>query len=720
MTLTTNIKQALSGQFRTTLASAILLAMAAPTASFATELPADPPANEAAAKDAKDLDKVTVVGDRYLPDYAARRTRGATKTDTPLLDVPQAVTVVTDKLVADQGITSMGDAFRYMPGVGTAQGEGNRDTPVLRGNSTTADFFVDGIRDDVQYFRDVYNLERIEALKGANAMIFGRGGSGGVINRVTRQADGMDHRSGSVQLGSDQRRRATVDYGTGIGSDAGFRINAMYENSDSFRDDVNVKRYGANPTFGIDFGDNTRLHLSYERFHDARNADRGIPSFQGKPVVTDSSTFFGNPDLSVTAATVDAFDVTLDHAFSDTFSLRNHLRWADYDKMYQNVFPSSVDATGTRVTVAAYSNATQRKNLFNQTDLVWKLATGSIQHTVLAGAELGRQVTDNVRQTGYFAPGTNVVPLASPNVNVPIEFRQSATDAANHGVAKVAAFYLQDQIEFSPHWQAIIGLRHDDFRVDLRNNRTGEILRSNDGLLSPRAGLVYKPLDNVSFYASYSKAFQPRAGDQLASLKADTESLKPESSVNREVGAKWDIKPDLQASVAVYRLERGNVAIVDPADVTKMILVDGQFVRGVELGLAGRVTDAWQLMGGYAYQAGEITATQSATAREGNRLAQLPKHSASLWNRYDINQTIGVGLGIVYRGSIYANVDNKVALPAFTRFDAALYWTLNPMLQLQLNVENLANKRYFASAHSNNNISPGAPRSAWVSLNYHF
>ena len=720
MTLTTNTGQGFSCNFRTSLASAMLLALASPAVSFATEAPAAAPSSEVADKDPKDIDGVKVVGDRYLPDYAARRTRGATKTDTALLDVPQAVTVVTDKLVADQGITSMGDAFRYMPGVGTAQGEGNRDTPVLRGNSTTADFFVDGIRDDVQYFRDVYNLERIEALKGANAMIFGRGGSGGVINRVTRQADGMEHRSGSVQFGSNQRRRASVDYGTGIGSDAGVRINAMYENSDSFRDGVNVTRYGANPTFGIDFGNRTRLNLSYERFHDTRTADRGIPSYQGKPVYTDPSTFFGNPDLSVTEATADAFDATLDHAFSDNLSLRNHLRWADYDKMYQNVFPSSVNATGSVVTLAAYSNATQRRNLFNQTDLVWRLATGSIQHTVLGGIELGRQVTDNFRQTGYFAPGSNVVPISNPTVSVPVEFRQSATDADNYGIAKVAAIYLQDQIEFSPHWQAIIGLRHDDFRVDLRNNRTGEVLRSNDGTLSPRAGLVYKPLDTVSFYASYSKAFQPRAGDQLASLSASNASLQPESSVNREIGAKWDIKPDLQASAAVYRLERGNVAVVDPADVSKLILVDGQYVRGVELGLAGRITDAWQLMGGYAYQAGEITATQSATAIKGNRLAQLPKHSASLWNRYDINPAIGVGLGIVYRGSIYANVDNKVALPAFTRFDAAFYWTLNPLLQLQLNVENLSNKRYFSSANSNNNISPGAPRSAWVSLNYQF
>ncbi len=720
MTLTNPARSAHSGPFRTVLATAVLLALTAPAVGFAAGELAEVPSTEETADSPKDLDRVRVVGDRYLPDYAARRTRGATRTDTPLRDVPQAVTVVTDKLVADQGITSMGDAFRYMPGVGTSQGEGNRDTPVLRGNSTTADFFVDGIRDDVQYFRDVYNLERVEALKGANAMIFGRGGGGGVINRVTRQADGSDHRNGSLQFGSHQRRRGTIDYGTGIGSDAGFRVNAMHENSDSFRDGVNVTRYGANPTFGIDAGNNTHLQLSYERFHDERTADRGIPSFQGTPVGTDPSTFFGNPELSVTEATVDAFDFTLEHAFSDTVNLRNHLRWADYDKLYQNVFPGSVDSTGTMVSLAAYSNATKRQNLFNQTDLVWKPASEGIQHTVLAGVELGSQVTDNFRMTGYFAPGTDVVPVASPTVDAAVAFRQSASDADNHGVARVAAIYVQDQVEFSPQWQAIIGLRHDDFRVDLRNNRTGEVLRSDDGMLSPRAGLVYKPLDEVSFYASYSKAFQPRAGDQLSSLKADSASLKPETFLNREVGAKWDMREDLQASVAVYRLDRSNVAIVDPNDVARMLLVDGQYVRGVEVGIAGRVTDAWQLMGGYARQTGEITATQSATMLKGNRLAQLPEHSASLWNRYDFSPSFGAGLGIVYRGSIYANVDNKVALPAFTRFDAAVYWTLNPMLQVQLNVENLADRRYFASAHSNNNISPGAPRSAWISLNYHF
>ncbi len=704
---------------RASLSLALLCVLSAPTLAAEGDDARD---NEAAQ--ARDLDKITVVGQRYLPEYGVRTSRSATKTNTDLVDVPQSITVVTDKLIADQAMTSLVDTLRYMPGVGIAQGEGNRDTPVLRGNSSTADFFVDGIRDDVQYIRDVYNLERVEALKGPNAMIFGRGGSGGVINRVTRQANGADHRNGSLQLGSNQRRRGTLDVGGGLGEHAGFRVNAMYEDSESFRDGFELNRYGFNPTVGIDLSPHTRLQLSYERFHDERVADRGVPSANGRPLDVNPSTFFGNPEISPVEATVDAFDAVLEHSFENGLSLRNHLRRADYDKFYQNVYPRSFDAATQTVTLAGYNNATARRNLFNQTDLTWHTSTGKLRHTVLAGAEFGRQVTDNLRMTGYFgAPGSSTsmnVPLSDPRTSQPVSFRQSAADSDNHGVAKVAALYLQDQIEFSPRWQAIFGVRYDDFKVDLRNNRDGTSLSTHDGLLSPRAGLVFKPMDAASLYASYSVAHQPRAGEQLASLKLDSAALDPETFRNLEVGAKWDIRPDFSASLAVYRLKRGNVAVVDPADATRLILVDGQVAEGVELGIAGRITQAWQVMGGYAYQTGEVGSMQSGTELAGNRLAQLPRHSASLWNRYDVNQTFGVGLGIIHRGAIYANVDNAVELPGFTRIDAALYWTINPALQLQLNIENLGNRRYFASAHNNDNISPGAPRSAWMTLNYHF
>lgn len=703
---------------RLTLAVSLLL--------FTPAFAADKPANDdPAQRKPTDLNKVEVFGQRYLPDYSAREIHSATRTETALLDVPQSITVVTDKLIADQAMTSLAETFRYMPGIGLAQGEGHRDAPVLRGNTSTADFFVDGIRDDVQYMRDVYNLERAEALKGPSALVFGRGGSGGVLNRVTRLADGDHHRSGTLQLGSDNRRRTTLDFGSPIANAGGFRINAMREDSANFRDGFELKRYGVNPSYGVDLGASTRLQLSYERFHDERVTDRGVPSLNGGPLDVDPSTFFGNQSQSPADATVDAFDASLAHEFANGLTLRNHLRWADYDKFYQNVFPGAVDAAAQTVSLSAYSSATTRRNLFNQTDFTWQASTGGIQHRLLAGAEFGRQVTDNLRLTGFFgAPGSTTttihVPLANPISTSPVAFRPNATDPSNHGVATVASVYLQDQIELSPQWQAIIGLRYDDFSVDLRNNRSGATFRSEDGLLSPRAGLVYKPVNAVSLYTSYSLTHQPRAGEQLASLNASNAALEPEAFRNREIGAKWDIRPDLSASIAMYRLDRGNVAIADPSDPTRSILVDGQVGKGLEFGIAGRITEAWQLMGGYAYQTGEITATQSAAARAGNRLAHLPEHSASLWNRYDLNDTVGLGLGIIHRGAVFASEDNKVTLPAFTRLDGALYWTLNPAMQLQLNVENLGNKRYFASAHNNNNITPGAPRSAWIRLNYRY
>ncbi len=700
----------------------LALAIALCPPAFAADTPAS---DDPAQRRPSDLDKVEVVGQRYLPDYTARAIRSATKTETALLNVPQSITVVTDKLIADQAMTSLSETFRYMPGVGLAQGEGHRDAPVLRGNTSTADFFVDGIRDDVQYMRDVYNLERAEALKGPSALVFGRGGSGGVLNRVTRLADGASHRSGTLQFGTDNRRRGTLDFGSPFADSAGFRINAMREDSENFRDGFQLKRYGLNPSYSVDFGSSSRLQLSYERFHDERITDRGVPSLNGRPLDVDPSTFFGNPSQSPGDATVDAFDASLAHEFANGLTLRNHLRWADYDKFYQNVFPGAVDPSAQTVSLSAYSSATARKNLFNQTDFTWQASTGRIQHRLLAGTEFGRQATDNLRLTGFFgAPGSTMasvrVPLSNPISTSPLEFRPSATDASNHGIATVASVYLQDQVDLSPQWQAIIGLRYDDFSVELRNNRSGARFRSEDGLLSPRAGLVYKPADAVSLYASYSVTHQPRAGEQLASLNASNAALEPESFRNREIGAKWDIRPDLSASIALYRLDRGNVAIADPGDPTRSILVDGQVGKGLEFGIAGRITEAWQMMGGYAYQTGEITATQSTAARAGNRLAHLPEHSASLWNRYDLNDTVGLGLGIIHRGSVFASEDNKVTLPAFTRVDGAVYWTVNPTMQLQLNVENLGNKRYFASAHNNNNITPGAPRSAWIRLNYRY
>jgi catecholate siderophore receptor len=229
---------------------------------------------------------------------------------------------------------------------------------------------------------------------------------------------------------------------------------------------------------------------------------------------------------------VKAANFLIEHAFSDTLTLRNSTRYGDYDKFYQNVFAGAVGIDGTTVSLLAYNNAQQRENLFNQTDLVFTVRTGAVMHTLLTGVELGRQVTDNFRNTGYFdtvAPDTTTisVPLDDPRTTLPVSFRQAETDADNHGTAKIAALYLQDEMQLSEHWQVVLGLRFDQFDVDFDNHRTGDTFSTSDDLLSPKAGLVFKPIEPLSLYAGYSKSYQPRAGEQLGSLSLTNAALDP-------------------------------------------------------------------------------------------------------------------------------------------------------------------------------------------------
>ena len=677
-------------------------------------------AQEAAAP-AKEttLQEVQVVG--TAEGYVAKTTSSATKTDTLLRDVPQAITVVTKEMMRDQNMQSMGDALRYVPGIVTAQGEGNRDTAVFRGNSSTADFYIDGVRDDVQYFRDFYNIDSVEFLKGSNAMAFGRGGSGGVINRVSKQPLWTPVREGSLTIGSFKNRRATADLGQAINNELAFRVNALVEDSGSYRDGVSIERQGINPTLALRAGPDTNLVLGYEYFADERVADRGVPSQGNRPFKTDPGAFFGNAELSKADVSVHAFTAVLDHDFGNGVSVRNRTRVADYDKFYQNVYASSAVAANGTLSLGAYNNSTQRRNLFNQTDVFFSLDTGSLKHKFVAGMELGHQENDALRQSGRPATaGDFTVNAASPFVKTPIVFSTSATDANSHTDASVVSVYLQDQIELTPQWHAVAGLRYDRFKTKHLNKTSGAQLETTDSPLSPRLGLIYKPAETVSLYASYSIAYVPRSGEQLSSLTATNAALDAEEFKNIELGAKWDISPDLSASAAVYRLKRSNVAVTNPLFPLESFLADGQTTEGVELGLSGKLTPQWSLMGGYAWQDAKLARNAAFPALTGATLAQVPEHTLSLWNRYDFSDRFGAALGVSYRDSIFAAVDNRVTLPAFTRVDGALFYKLSNQLALQLNVENMFDREYYASAHNNNNITPGSPRAFRMTLNAKF
>lgn len=662
--------------------------------------------------------------------YAATSTSTATKTNTLLRDVPQAISVVTNELIKDQSIRSLSDAVRYVPGVGVSQGEGNRDALVFRGNRSTGDFFIDGIRDDAEYYRDLYNTDRIEVLKGANGMIFGRGGSGGVVNRVTKEANWNPSKEFSFQGGSYNQKRMTADVGYVINDRAALRLNAVYEDAGSFRDGVNMERLGIAPTVTLKPTNRTKIVANMERFHDDRTADRGITSVIGRtgeitgPVDVHRSQFFGDPRRSHANINVLSFNTFIEHKFESGVTLQNRTNYTTYDKFYQNVFANGGLDTLSSVSLGAYNNATTRDNVFNQTNLLYSLNTGPISHTLMAGIEVGRQETHNRRETGLFdsrdASSTSIsVPLSNSVTHLPIVFRNRNSggdvDALNRSVVNVTSLYIQDQIEIIPQLQVIAGVRYDLFEVDFQQkNGPRDHLKTRDDLIAPRFGVIFKPFDPISFYASYSQAYVPRAGDQLASLNVTIETLKPEKFTTLETGVKWDIRPDLALTGAVYQLDRTNV--INSVIGGQTFLSKGQRTHGVEITLTGQLTPKLSVMGGYAYQVGELTNDVFAVAKKGASVAELPRHTFSVWSRYDFTPRIGAAFGVIYRDDMFASLTNKVRLPDFTRVDAALFAQLSKSFRAQLNIENLLDTKYFAAAHNDFNISPGAPITVRASL----
>jgi catecholate siderophore receptor len=682
--------------------------------------------DEEAALDAEPT--IVVTGQR--PEYGARETCTATRTCTDVKDVPQSISVISESQIEDQALRSIADVLMYVPGATPGTGEGNRDQITLRGNNTTADFFVNGVRDDVQYFRDLYNAERIEVLRGPNAMIFGRGGGGGIVNRVTKRSSFRAYREFAAQGDSEGGFRLTGDLDQPLGDSAGLRLNGVYEKGESFRRGVELERYGINPVLGAGFGD-TRIDLSYEYFHDRRTADRGVPALLGRPLRGFDRTFFGDPGQSF--ADVDAHVVSLavEHRFSDSVTVRNRTSYGDYDKFYQNIFPGAI--TGSEVSLSAYNDILKRRNLFSQTDLIVEGDFGGLSHTLLLGAELGRQDSLGRRINGFFSvsaanplgSGSIRVPLASPTISREIVFRPTLTTGNprppspfNEGDASILAFYAQEQLRISDALEIVAGLRYDRFKLDILNRNNGQTFSRTDNLLSPRLGLIVKPVPELSLYASYGRSYLPSAGDQFSALDVTSQSLKPERFDNYEVGAKWEPIAGLLATVAVYRLDRTNTRAIDPA-TNLTVLTGAQRSRGLEIGLERNITDKWQVSAGYALQEAEITRT-TAAAPKGREVPLVPRHQFSIWNRYNLNGTLGFGLGVIAASRSYASISNQVTLPSYARVDAAVFYGVADGIEAQLNVENLFGADYFPTAHNDNNIAPGAPTTARATLRFRF
>ncbi len=667
----------------------------------------------------------------------------AVKTPTPIIDIPQSLSIVNSEQIDKQAFTNIGDITRFSPGLSISQGEGHRDAIIIRGNQTTADFFIDGVRDDVQYFRPLYNLEQIEILRGANALLFGRGGGGGVINRVTKRPQ-LDEQfvgyAASVDTFGSYNFSGDINYA--IGDAAAFRLNGFYEDLQNHRDFFNGERVAVNPTFAFDPSPDTEVILSYEYVNDDRVVDRGVPSRDVNgvtnavpenpdvPLEGFDNTFFGSPEENFASLEAHIVRARVDHTFNEMLRGNFTAQYADYAKLYQNLFPSEevIVANGAPIEVEldGYRDETDRQNLIFQGNLIGEFSTGDFVHTLLLGAEYGDQQTFNARRDNVFADNGDdqlVIPFSDP-LNIP-EFSFSDLSRSRESQVQFLSVYAQDQVDITDWLKIIVGLRWDRFDIDVTDfiEITNGDTDGNDGFLSrtdnelsPRFGVILKPAENISLYGSYSESFLPRSGDQFLTLTLTNEALEPQAFENIEIGAKWDINENLSFTAALFRLDRESVTTVDPLDQGNSIVLPGVVTEGFELQLAGDVTDWWTTNIGFAYLDGIVDGGDL----NGNRTRQTPETMVSVWNEFRPTSKLGVALGLTHQASFFVLEDNGVEVPDFARVDAAIYYDLSDAVRVQVNLENLTDIDYFPDAHSNDNITTGEPINARFTISGRF
>ena len=655
--------------------------------------------------------EIVVTGDR-MDGYDNDDGSTATKTPTPLIDVPQSVSFITEDQLEDQATHQLNDALRYVPGVSMETGEGHRDEVFIRGQESSADFYIDGLRDDAQYYRPLYNIARVEVLKGANALIFGRGAGGGAINRVAKRADlRRSFTEGEASVDSFGAFALLADVNQPLSDGIALRLNATYEEFDNHRDVYEGRFIGISPTLTAALGPDTTLIASYTYDDDDRVTDRGVPSFQGRPLRGYDETFFGDPDFNRAEAQVHIGRVRLEHDFNGGLTANATLQYADYDKVYANILPRSTD--GTNVRLGGYRDSTNRENLIGQANLVWEAElSDTLDSTLLFGMEAGRQDTRNGRD-GIDFTGTDTVPLAE-TIFVP-PFTLSLGDRARDSELTTLSFYLQEQLAIGDFVELVGGVRWDRFDLDTVDLVSGVDGSRVDEKFSPRLGVIAKPTPDISVYASYSESFLPQAGDQFLVLTPGQAQFEPEKFTNYELGAKWAPLDNVLVSAAIFRLERTNIRATDPNDPTLTVLAGESRTEGFEIGAVGEVTDFWKANLGYTYLDGELL-NDNTFGAAGQRLQQLPKHSISAWNRFDVTDAIGFGLGVIHQSDQFASFSNDIVLPSYWRVDAAAYYTLNERASIQLNIENLFDETYYPSAHGDNNIQPAEPFSARIGV----
>lgn len=655
--------------------------------------------------------------------YNPSHTVSATKVEAPLRDIPQTVNVVPQQILRDQNARSMETVLKSVPGIGLSHGDGQRDQVTIRGFSAIADQFVDGLRDDALYFRDLSNIEQVEVIKGPASVLYGRGSSGGLINRISKKP-GVDKAEVTAQVGSWHQRRGEFDIGRNlVDSGMAFRVTGAVERSDGYRDKQFLDREALAPSLSFKLGTNTTLLLQAEYLSDERVTDFGIPAFRGRPVNVPPGTYFGAAnarEVDTSKAEVTAMGFTLSHRLNDQISVRNAFRHFDYELNRNNTLVGSVNEANRTASLTRGNVRRDEDGYFNQTEITQKLQLAGMSHQILYGVELAKQNKDqfflnqaNVRTVSLFDPVNPVLPLiaaGTPSTN-------------NRGIMTTESVYIQDLVTLSKQWKLLAGARYDRFNQETEERRARQSdLSRKDTEWSPRVGLVYQPTLGQSYYASISKSFQPSA--ESFPLAANNAQIAPEKTTNTEVGAKFDLFDGMaSATASIFRLERTNIKSSDPATNT-LVPIGEQRTDGLELTFNGDLSQGWQVWAGYAYLDARVTkslARDSGQPVEGKRATLTPRHSANLWVTKAFADGYRAGAGVNYVDERAANPGNTVTLPGYTTMDVMLGYRL-AKVDLQLNINNVFDRKYIISGHgtSPNLNLPGAPRNVQLTARYNF
>ena len=708
------------------LAGALALALGLPllpAAALAAGGPSPAAAPEPVVQ-ATELDAVHVEGQRVTAPQSPRYTQ-------PLVDTPATVTIVSSELMQDQGVTTLRDALRNVPGISIQAGEGGvpaGDNLTLRGFSARTDLFVDGVRDIGGYARDPFNIEQIEVAKGPASAQTGRGSTGGSINLASKTARMDDFNRGSFSVGDNALLRGTSDFNRAIGDSAAFRVNLMtHENEVNGRDAVGSERWGVAPTVAFGLGTDTVTTLSLFHLEQDNVPDYGQPwvpagnnvleAYRNGPAPVDRGNFYGVLDRDYEETSSDLATLVVSHRLSDGASLRNLTRWGRSERDSIITAPRFLSDDSTDIRATAKTRDTEDTVLLNTTDVRVDFDTGAVGHALVAGVELVREESTNLARS---ATDGDLLDLYDPDHGMPytgIVTRTPGSDA--HAEADTVAVYVFDTLTLSPRWEVSGGLRHDHFSVDARRGHVDhggvEAFSREDDVLSGRAGIVYKPAGHGSVYLGYGTSFNPSA--EGLSLDADTAGLQPEKSRTLELGTKWELYGgDLLLSGAVFRTEKTNARTEDIDEV--VVLQGEQRVDGLELSAVGRIGDAWTLFAAYTHLDGEVVASLDPS-EVGNTLGNTPRHSASLWSSHAITDAIEVGFGVQHVGDRYSNTANTRRADGYTLYDAMVSWQATPALALRLNGTNLGDEAYIDQVGGGHYV-PGAGRTIMLSADYAF